>query len=95
MEKEEILKILEDYEYFVDDDWGGHYEHINCKQKAFTPLGILEILGYIDNLETQLKKQQEINKKAIEYINQHKHLNWYVESCYTNDLLEILEDKEV
>lgn len=51
MEKEKILKILEDYEYFVDDDWGGHYEHINCKQRAFTPLGILEILDYISELE--------------------------------------------
>ena len=47
------------------------------------------------NLETQLKKQQEINQKAIEYIKENKHLNWYVESCYTDELLKILEDKEV
>ena len=46
-------------------------------------------------LEQQCKKQKEINKKAIEYINEHKHLNWYAESCYTNDLLQILEGKEV
>lgn len=50
---------------------------------------------YIEYLEQQCKKQKEINKKAIEYINEHKHLNWYSESCYTNDLLQILEDKEV
>ena len=60
MNKEEIIKILEDYEYFVDDDYGGNYEHINCKQRASTPIGILEILDYIDNLETQLKKQKEV-----------------------------------
>ena len=102
MEKEEILKTLEDYEYFVDDDWGGHYEHINCKQRAFTPLGILEILDYIDNLETQLKKQQEINKKVVEYINSQKYYDLTYNPEYPwdygevrKDLLQILEDKEV
>lgn len=59
MNKEEIIKILEDYEFFVDDDWGGHYEHINCSQRALTPLGIIQILDYITNLEQQCRKQKE------------------------------------
>lgn len=60
MSKEEVIKILEDYEFFVDDDWGGHYEHINCSQRALTPLGIVEILDYITNLEQQVKKQKQL-----------------------------------
>lgn len=60
MDKEKIIKILEDYEFFVDDDFGGHYEHINCSQKALTPLGILAILDCISNLEQQCKKQKEV-----------------------------------
>lgn len=98
MEKEKILKILEDYEYFVDDDWGGHYEHINCKQRAFTPLGILEILDYIDNLETQLKKQKEVIDKAIKYINSSdicidiRKTDGSLDYVSTNELLDILNE---
>lgn len=66
MSKEEVIKILEDYEFFVDDDWGGHYEHINCSQRALTPLGIVEILDYITNLEQQNKKYQEAIDKIKE-----------------------------
>lgn len=47
------------------------------------------------DLIKQLKKKDEVIEKAVEYVNKHKHLNWYVESCYTNDLLQILEDREV
>lgn len=73
MNKEEIIKILEDYEFFVDDDWGGHYEHINCSQRALTPLGITQILDYITSLEQECKKQKEVIDKAIEYIEGHKY----------------------
>lgn len=65
MDKEKIIEILEDYEFFVDDDFGGHYEHINCSQKALTPLGIVEILDYISELEQQCKRQKEVIDKAI------------------------------
>lgn len=52
-----------------------------------------ELQLYLMNLKEQVKKQQEINKKAIEYINQH----WVVDDPigFKNDLLEMLEDKEV
>lgn len=69
MDKEKIIEILEDYEFFVDDDFGGHYEHINCSQKALTPLGIVEILDYISNLEQQVQKQKEAIDKATEKLN--------------------------
>ena len=71
MDKEKIIKILEDYEFFVDDDFGGHYEHINCSQKALTPLGILAILDYISNLEQQCKKQKEVINKVNKYLNEY------------------------
>ena len=74
MDKKEIIKILEDYEFFVDDDFGGHYEHINCSQKALTPLGIVEILDYISNLEQQCKKQKEVIDKTEKILNECKLL---------------------
>ena len=104
MDKEKIIEILEDYEFFVDDDFGGHYEHINCSQKALTPLGIVEILDYISELEQQVKKQKEVIDKAIELTN-----NFAFKILTDNriiyirlkdleqgkDLLDILKDKEV
>lgn len=57
-------------------------------------------------LETQLKKQQEINQKAIEHIkNYSSYINYLspdkhkeigrLEAYNVKELLEILEDKEV
>lgn len=96
MDKEKIIAILEDYEFFVDDDYGGHYEHIDCSQRARIPLGILEILDYISNLEQQIKKQKEIIDKLKEFINKyaykpdilHGQLNLNYEEF--NELLDIL-----
>lgn len=79
MNKEEIIKILEEYEFFVDDDYGGHYENIDCSQKARIPLGILTILNYISNLEQQVKKQKEVIDEIEEYINSYQ---WYKLDCY-------------
>ena len=70
--KEKIIEILEDYEFFVDDDFGGHYEHINCSQRALTPLGIVNILDYIENLEQQCKKQKEVIDK-LNFIKNRKN----------------------
>lgn len=53
-----------------------------------------KLLEYIENLQSQLKAKEEVIKEAREYIEKCKHLNWYVESCYTNDLLEILSKGE-
>lgn len=89
MDKKEIIKILEDYEFFVDDDFGGHYEHINCSQKALTPLGIVEILDYISNLEQQCKKQKEVIDKAID-----KLYCWgeALDPTFQKDSLDILKE---
>ena len=47
----------------------------------------------INYLEKENERLHSIIKEAREYIEKHKHLNWYNDSCYMNDLLEIL-DKE-
>lgn len=93
MDKEKIIEILEDYEFFVDDDFGGHYEHINCSQKALTPLGIVEILDYISDLEQQVKKQKEVIDRLIE-LNQIINNSDYVYSQdeITTKNLDILKE---
>ncbi len=65
MNKDRIIEILEDYEYFVDDDYGGSYQHIDCSQRACTPMGILQILDYIDKLESNWKVLKEWLEKEI------------------------------
>lgn len=93
MDKEKIIEILEDYEFFVDDDFGGHYEHINCSQKALTPLGIVEILDYISELEQEVKKQQKVIDRLIE-LNQIINNSDYVYSQdeITTKNLDILKE---
>lgn len=93
MNKEKIIEILEDYEFFVDDDFGGHYEHINCSQKALTPLGIVEILDYFSNLEQQVQKQKEVIDKIYELIKQHIRKDEFLElnEWQTWDLLDLLK----
>ncbi len=52
----------------------------NILLKASEPMSKLaEDYGYKSRCE-----------KAIEYINKNKHLNWYVESIFTDELLNIL-----
>mgnify|MGYP006325579179 FL=1 len=58
------------------------------------PTEIEAIIDYVNNLQSQLKAKEEVIKEAREYVEKCKHLNWYVESCYTNDLLEILSKGE-
>lgn len=91
MSKEEIVKILEDYEFFVDDDWGGHYEHINCSQRALTPLGIIQILDYIDNLEQQCKKQKEVIDKIKHILNNQMNYREFVD--IVNDIEDVLKEE--
>ena len=86
MNKETIEKIketLSNFEYFVDDDFGGHYENIDFSQKALTPISILSIIEYIENL------QQRIDKViAFAYKN--------IDSVLTRDtIILILQGEEV
>lgn len=85
MEKE-LQNLLDNYE-----------KSIYGKEVPKTPTmhQIHLLLDYIANQGIQLKKQQEINQKAIEYINTHKRKDGFLElnEWQARDLLQILEDK--
>lgn len=51
------------------------------------PMTDKELAEHYKHLYNELKKQKD---DVIEYIKEHKHLNWYVESCYTDNLLRML-----
>lgn len=75
MTREELIKILEDYEIFVDDDFGGSYKSIIAYtsdkkvSRAHTPIGTLKIIDTFEEIQNQNKKYKEVIDKAIEYIN--------------------------
>lgn len=52
---------------------------------------------YIEHLEQQCKKQKEVIDKAIEYIKEKQKIQYKFALSHIecDDLLEILEDKEV
>lgn len=60
------------------------------------PIEIVDNVFY--EFETQLKKQQEINQKAIEYINKFKDSPEYIDAYdityWQEEVLAILENKE-
>lgn len=75
MSREELIKILEDYEIFVDDDFGGSYKSIIAYtpdkkvSRAHTPIGTLEI---IDEFEKMQKENEELKNKlkfVDDYVN--------------------------
>ena len=51
----------------------------------------IEKLDHYKHLYSEVKKQKD---DVVEYIKEHKHLNWYVESCYTDNLLRMLGEIE-
>lgn len=75
MTKEELIKILEGYEVFVDDDYGGSYRSVIAYapdkkvSRAHTPIGTLKIIDTFEEIQNQNKKYKEVIDKAIEYIN--------------------------
>lgn len=75
MTKEELIKILEGYEVFVDDNYGGSYQSIIAYtkdkkiSKAFTSLGALQI---IDTFEKMQKEKQELIEYLKEQIKEYK-----------------------
>ena len=83
MEKE-LKNLLDNYENVI-------YGQAFLINPSIHQLHLL--LDYIANLEQQCKKQKEVNDKAVKYINQH----WVIDDpvLFKNDLLEILENKEV
>ena len=63
---DELIKILENYEIFVDDDYGGSYKSVIAYapdkkvSRAHTPIGTLKI---IDTFEEIQKENQELKKQ--------------------------------
>ena len=66
MSREELIKILEDYEIFVDDDFGGSYKSIIAYtpdkkvSRAHTPIGTLKIIDIFEEIQNQNKKYKEV-----------------------------------
>ena len=66
---DELIKILENYEVFVDDDYGGSYKSVIAYapdkkvSRAHTPIGTLKI---IDTFEEIQKENQELKKQLEE-----------------------------
>lgn len=85
MTKEELIKILEEYEVFVDDDYGGSYQSIIAYtkdkkiSKAFTSLGALKIINTFEKMQKEkqelidyLKEQIKLCKEAQQLALQNK-----------------------
>lgn len=66
---DELIKILENYEVFVDDDYGGSYKSVIAYapdkkvSRAHTPIDTLKI---IDTFEEIHKENQELKKELKE-----------------------------
>lgn len=79
---DEIKEIIDMFTKYKDD-W------YSCEYKL-KPKQCVAVLDYITNLQQENEDYKSRCEKAIEYINKNKHLNWYVESIFTDDLLNIL-----
>lgn len=84
MNKEKVIEILKSFEYFLDDDWGGSYHSIDCSQRATTPMGILKILDYIDDLNKALNEIKEYCNNPFNW----KYADHYLEK---EDILKIID----
>lgn len=101
MTKEELIKILEKYEVFVDDDYGGSYKSIIAYtpdkkvSRAHTPIGTLKIIDTFEEIQNQNKRYKEVIDKTIKYIEQHA-ITVTDGTITTNkhELLEILKEVE-
>lgn len=66
MTKEELVKLLEEYEIFVDDDWGGSYKSIIAYtsdkkvSRSHTPIGTLKIIDTFEEIQNQNKRYKEV-----------------------------------
>lgn len=105
MSREELIKILEDYEIFVDDDFGGSYKSIIAYtpdkkiSRSHTPIGTLKIIDTFKEIQNQNKKYKEVIDEVIEYISELDD-NKDDTTCYDIDkntrdyILSILKEVE-
>lgn len=106
MTKEALIKILEGYEVFVDDDYGGSYQNIIAYtkdkkiSKAFTSLGALQIIYTFEKmqkenkkLKEQLERSEKARKEAIELVKNNQRKDEFVElnEWQARDLISILD----
>lgn len=106
MTKEALIKILEGYEVFVDDDYGGSYQNIIAYtkdkkiSKAFTSLGALQIIYTFEKMQKENKKLKEqleasekARKEAIELVKNNQRKDEFVElnEWQARDLISILD----
>ena len=80
--EEKYVEMLEDGTLY---DYITNLQEENEKQR-----------DYICDLVSDKVKYKSRNEKAIEYINKYKNQNWYIESRFTGELLNLLQgvDKE-
>ena len=96
MDVEELIKILEDYEIFVDDDFGGSYKSIIAYtsdkkvSRAHTPIGTLKIIDTFEEIQNQNKKYKEVIDEAIEILGKYTHFTTPSEeqNSYNEDLVD-------
>lgn len=79
MSKDELIKILEEYEMFVDDDFGGSYESIiayapnKTISRAHTPIAVLNIIDTFEKMQQENRKYKEIFNKIKKLAEKHYH----------------------
>lgn len=88
MSKDELIKILEEYEMFVDDDFGGSYESIiayapnKTISRAHTPIAVLNIIDTFEKIQQENKKYKEVinnlKDKLMEYFEVGRDSYFYV-----------------
>lgn len=97
---EELIKILEGFEIFVDDDYGGSYKSIIAYtpdkkvSRAHTPIGTLKIIDTFEEIQNQNKEYKEVIDKAIEYIESNPLVIIGDYDYFVNDLLQMEEDSK-
>ena len=88
MNKEEIKDYLK-----RADELGAKLTREDEETYAWLIYGYNQCAKFLNETKQPFQKQKEAIDKAVEYINQH----WVIDDpvLFKNDLLEILEDKEV
>ncbi len=75
MSKDELIKILEEYKMFVDDDFGGSYESIiayspnKTISRAHTPIAVLNIIDTFEKIQQENQKYKKVIDKLRKKCN--------------------------
>lgn len=99
---DELIRILESYEVFVDDDYGGSYKSVivyapdKTVSRAHTPIGTLKIIDTFEEIQNQNKKYKEVidkSIKCIDYNNRYRNdADIYQFVDIKGEILEPLKD---